>query len=292
MVGASDTSGWARFVAASSRAAGFTGPLIPVHPRHETVFGTRRSGACANWPSRSTSRSSWCRVDAVESVLDDAAAAGVRNAIVLAAGYRELGGAGPRAGGADDRQAAAHGITVLGPNCLGFLNAHARAAPFALTVPPPLLAGPVGIALQSGALASVVLAFAHAHAIGVSTLATLGNEAMITATDVLDYLVEDDATRVICLFLEEIGDPAGFARAAERADQAGKPIVALKAGASPAGREVALAHTGAVAGDDAVVDAVLRQLNVIRVTSIEELLSTAGAARLRPVAAPGGGWAW
>ena len=172
-------------------------------------------------------------------------------------------------------QASAHGITVLGPNCLGFLNAHARAAPFALTVPPPLLAGPVGIALQSGALASVVLAFAHAHAIGVSTLATLGNEAMITATDVLEYLVEDDATRVICLFLEEIGDPVSFARAAGRAAQAGKPIVALKAGASPAGREVALAHTGAVAGDDAVVDAVLRQLNVIRVTSIEDLLGTA-----------------
>jgi acetate---CoA ligase (ADP-forming) len=148
-------------------------------------------------------------------------------------------------------------------------------APFALTVPAPLLSGPVGIALQSGALASVVLAFAHAHAIGVSALATMGNEAMIAAADVLDYLIEDEATGVICLFLEEISDPARFARAAERADRAGKPIVVLKAGASPAGRQVALAHTGAVAGDDAVVDAVLRQLNVIRVTSIEELLSTA-----------------
>jgi acyl-CoA synthetase (NDP forming) len=172
-------------------------------------------------------------------------------------------------------RAASHGITVLGPNCLGFLNAHAPAAPFALTVPLPLRAGPVGIALQSGALASVVLAFARAHAIGVSTLTTMGNEAMIAATDVLEYLIEDDATQVICLFLEQISDPDRFARAAQRADLAGKPIVVLKVGASPAGRQAALAHTGAIVGDDAVVDAVLRQLNVIRVASLEELLATA-----------------
>ena len=149
--------------------------------------------------------------DAVEGVLDDAAAAGVRNVIVLASGYREVGDQGRAQ---EDRliaRAAGHGITLLGPNCLGFVNAHARAAPFALTVPPSLLAGPVGIALQSGALGGVVLAFAHAHAIGVSTLATMGNEAMIATTDVLEYLVEDDATRVICLFLEQISDPVRFA---------------------------------------------------------------------------------
>jgi acyl-CoA synthetase (NDP forming) len=100
---------------------------------------------------------------------------------------------------------------------------------------------------------------------------------MMKTADVLDYLVEDEATRVICLFLEEIGDPARFARVAEKADRAGKPIVALKVGSSPAGQQAALAHTGSVAGDDAVVDAVLRQLNVIRVASLEELLTTGAA---------------
>ena len=153
-------------------------------------------------------------------------------------------------------------------------------------MPLPLTAGPVGIALQSGALASVLLAFARAHAIGVSTVASLGNEAMITTADMLDYLVADEQTKVICMFLEEIGDPAAFSAAAQRADAAGKPIVALKAGASQAGQQAALAHTGAVAGDDAVVDAALRQLNIIRVASVEELLTTAATARLRP--APGG----
>ncbi len=273
-VGASDTSGWARFVAAGSKAAGFGGPLIPVHPVHSTVWGQPAVPSLRDLAEPVDLAFIMAPASAVEGVLDDAAAAGVRNVIVLASGYREVGDQGRAQ---EDRliaRAAGHGITLLGPNCLGFVNAHARAAPFALTVPPSLPAGPVGIALQSGALGGVVLAFAHAHAIGVSTLATMGNEAMIATTDVLEYLVEDEATRVICLFLEQISDPVRFAAAAERAGRAGKPVVVLKVGASQAGRQAALAHTGAVAGDDAVVGAVLRQLNVIRVNSLEELLCT------------------
>src|SRR5580704_10133 len=274
VVGASDTSGWARFVAAGSKAAGFGGPLIPVHPSHRTVWGQPAVRSLRDLAEPVDLAFIMAPADAVERVLDDAAAAGVRNVIVLASGYREVGDQGRVQ---EDRliaRAAGHGITLLGPNCLGFVNAQARAAPFALTVPPSLPAGPVGIGLQSGALGGVVLAFAHAHAIGVSTVATMGNEAMIATTDVLEYLVEDEATRVICLFLEQISDPVRFAAAAERAGRARKPVVVLKVGASQAGRQAALAHTGAVAGDDAVVGAVLRQLNVIRVTSLEELLCT------------------
>jgi acyl-CoA synthetase (NDP forming) len=274
VVGASPTSAWARFVVASASAVGFRGELTPVHPRHASVFGTPAVPSLRDLPSPPDLAFIMVPTDAVEDVIDDAGEAGVRGAVVLASGYRETGAEGRAL---EDRlvaRAAGHGITLLGPNCLGFLNAHAQAGPYALTVPLPLTAGPVGIAMQSGALASVMLAFARSRAIGVSTLASLGNEAMVTAPDVINYLIEDEDTRAICLFLEQIGDPAAFAAAAERADLAGKPIVALKAGSSAAGSQAALAHTGSIAGDDAVVDAVLRQLNVIRVTSIEELLST------------------
>ena len=274
VVGASDTSAWARFVLASAAATGFTGELIPVHPVHRTVFGRPAFASLRNLAEPPDLAFVMVPTDAVEGVLDDAGAAGVRGAIVLAAGYRETGPEGKAAEERLTARAASNGITLLGPNCLGFLNAHAKAGPFALTVPLPLLAGPVGVALQSGALASVMLSFARSRAIGVSTLASMGNEAMITATDMVDYLIEDELTKVICLFLEQIGDPAAFAAAAGRADRAGKPIVALKAGSSAAGSQAALAHTGSVAGDDAVVDAALRQLNVIRVTSIEDLLTT------------------
>jgi acyl-CoA synthetase (NDP forming) len=276
VVGASDTSGWAQFILASSVATGFAGPLIPVHPRHQTVFGRPAVRSLRDLAEPVDLAFVMVPTHAVPDVIDDAAAAGIRHAVVLASGYRELG---PEGRARQDRlvqQAAAHGMLLLGPNCLGFLNAHAPAGPFALSVPLPLRPGPVGIALQSGALATAMLAFARSRAIGVSTLVTMGNESMISTGDVLGYLVEDEQTRVICLFLEEISAPDDFAAAARAAARQGKPVVVLKTGSSPAGQVAALAHTGSIAGDDAVVDAVLRQLGVIRVTSIEELLSTAG----------------
>jgi len=275
LVGASNTSGWARFIVAASSAVGYTGPLHPVHPTHTEVFGRPAVRSLRDLPEPVDLAFILAPTGAVMGVIDDAAAADIGNVVVLASGYREAGSGGRELEDELVARAAAHGIAVLGPNCLGFLNTAAKAAPFALTVPLPLIPGPVGIALQSGALSSALLAFARSQAIGVSTVASLGNEAMISTADVLDYLVEDEQTKVICLFLEEIGDPAEFSAAAQRADSAGKPIVALKVGASQAGQQAALAHTGAVAGDDAVVDAALRQLNIIRVASIEELLTTA-----------------
>jgi acetate---CoA ligase (ADP-forming) len=275
VVGASDSSGWSRFIAAAAKAVGFGGALIPVHPVHRTVFGTATVASLRDLAEPADLAFILAPTGAVPGVIEDAAAAGVRNVIVLASGYREAGPAGQSLEASLVETAARQGIVLLGPNCLGFINTVARAAPFALTVPLPLTSGPVGIALQSGALASVLLAFARSHAIGISTIASLGNEAMITTADVLDHLVADEQTKVICLFLEEIGDPAAFSAAALRADQAGKPVIALKVGASQAGQQAALAHTGAIAGNDAVVDAALRQLNVIRVGSVEELLTTA-----------------
>jgi acyl-CoA synthetase (NDP forming) len=277
LVGASDNSGWARFIVASCATTGFPGPLTAVHPRATGAFGLPVVPRLRDLAEPAELAFILTPGHAVEGVLDDMGAAGIPNAVVLASGYREVGEAGRSHQDALLDRAVANGVTMLGPNCLGFVNAHSRSAPYALALPPPLIAGPVGVALQSGALASVVLAFAKAHAIGLSLLTSMGNEAMMKTADVLDYLVEDEATRVICLFLEEIGDPARFAQVAEKADRAGKPIVALKAGSSPAGQQAALAHTGSVAGDDAVVDAVLRQLNVIRVTSLEELLTTGAA---------------
>jgi acetate---CoA ligase (ADP-forming) len=277
LVGASDNSGWARFIVASCATAGFAGPLTAVHPRATSAFGLPVVPSLRNLPEPADLAFILTPLHAVEAVLDDMGAAGIPNAVVLASGYREVGEPGRALEDALLDRAMANGVTLLGPNCLGFVNAHSRSAPYALALPPPLIAGPVGVALQSGALASVVLAFAKAHAIGLSVLTSMGNEAMMKTADVLDYLVEDEATRVICLFLEEIGDPARFAQVAEKADRAGKPIVALKVGSSPAGQQAALAHTGSVAGADAVVDAVLRQLNVIRVTSLEELLTTGAA---------------
>jgi acyl-CoA synthetase (NDP forming) len=276
LVGASDTSGWARNVYESLRTAGFEGRFVPIHPRHPTAFGLPTRPSLGDLEQPVELAFVLVPTDAVQSVVRDAAAVGTRNLVVLAAGFGEQGEHGRSLERDLVELAAANGITVLGPNGLGFINAPARVAPYGLNIAPPLIAGSVGVVLQSGALASAVLGFARGHAIGLSLLISMGNEAMITTADVIEYLIEDPATRVIALFLEEIRQPARFAALAQRALERGKPVVALKVGRSPAGQRAALAHTGAVAGDDTVVDAALRQFGVVRVRSLEELLVTAG----------------
>jgi acyl-CoA synthetase (NDP forming) len=165
---------------------------------------------------------------------------------------------------------------VLGPNGNGFVNIAAQIIPYGLPVTPPLLAGPVGVVLQSGALASAVLTFAQAHAIGLSLLVSMGNETMLSTTDVIDYLLEAEDTRVIALFLESIRNPGELRRVADKALEHNKPLVVLKAGRSALGGQTALAHTGALVGNDMVNAAAFRQLGMIRVDSLEELLTTAG----------------
>jgi acyl-CoA synthetase (NDP forming) len=175
MVGASESSGWSRFIVAANRAVGFTGPLLPVHPRHREIFGRPAVPTLRDLTEPADLAFILAPTNAVATVIEDAAAAGVRNVVVLASGYREAGSSGKELEDDLVASAASRDIAILGPNTLGFLNTGAKVAPFALTVPLPLTAGPVGIALQSGALSSALLAFARSQAIGVSTVASLGN---------------------------------------------------------------------------------------------------------------------
>ncbi|MHA6616973.1 acetate--CoA ligase family protein [Pseudonocardia sp. DLS-67] len=277
LVGASDGSGWSRFIVDSLRTAGFSGALRMVHPTRPTAFELPTVPSLRALDEPVDLAYVLAPTRAVEGVLEDAAAAGIRNAIVLASGYGDGGGAEGRA--LERRlveRAVELDVTLLGPNCLGFVNAAGSVAPFGLGIVPPLRRGPVGIVLQSGALTSNVLAFARAHQVGISLLTSMGNEAVITTADVVEHLIADSDCRVIGLFLESVRDAPRFTALAAAALAAGKPIVALKVGRTEAGQRTALAHTGAVAGDDAVVDAAFRQYGVIRVDSLEELLVTCG----------------
>jgi acetate---CoA ligase (ADP-forming) len=219
--------------------------------------------------------------------LNDAAAAGIRHALVLSSGYADAGEAGLRAQADLVARAEALGILLAGPNHLGFANFVDQVA---VTAIPglPHAAGPVACVSQSGMSAGAMLDFATMTGVGLSYLVTLGNEAMITAGHVLDYLAGDEHTRTVALFLETIRDPAVFARAARRAAEAGKAVVVLKSGRSELSARTAAAHSGAVAGDDHTVDELLHDLGVIRVDSIEDLVLTAGAAaHLGRLACPG-----
>jgi acyl-CoA synthetase (NDP forming) len=158
---------------------------------------------------------------------------------------------------------------------MGFINVTDGIALMQSSLPGLPLAGDVGLVTQSGALAGATTNYCQQQRIGLSKVIALGNEAVIGVADAINYLVSDPHTRAIAVMMEAIREPAAFIQAAGRALDAGKPIIALKAGRTEAGARVAAAHTGAMAEDDRVIDAVFRQLGVIRVPSLEELITTA-----------------
>lgn len=209
--------------------------------------------------------------------MSDAAAAGIRNAVVLSSGYGEAGQAGRAAQAGLVAHARALGMVLLGPNHLGFANL-TEGIPVTSIPGLPRESGPVALLSQSGASSSAMLDFATMVNVGLSYMVTLGNEAMITAGHVLDFLVDDPGTRAVAVFMETVRDPEVFRRAARRAAAAGKAVVVLKVGSSELSARTAAAHTGALVGDDRVIDAVFADLGVIRVDSIEDMLITAGAA--------------
>jgi acyl-CoA synthetase (NDP forming) len=211
----------------------------------------------------------------VLATLADGRDAGIRDFVVLTSGFAEAGDDGRAAQERLRRLAAEDELAIIGPNTLGFVNVTDGVSLMPSSLPGLPRAGDVGLVTQSGALAGATINYCQAQRIGLSKVIALGNEVVIGVADVIDYLVSDPHTSAIAVMMEAIRSPEGFIRAAGRALDAGKPIVALKAGRTEAGARVAAAHTGAMADDDRVVDAVFRQLGVIRVRSLEALISTA-----------------
>ncbi len=278
LVGATDNSRWSIFTFENLKNFGFSGPIYLVNPNREIVHGERAYKTLSDLPEPADLAFVMVATPRVLAIVQEAARLGTTNFVVLTSGFSEMGEEGARLERELLTIAREHGLTLLGPNGNGFINVTDQITPYGLPIATPLKAGPVGVVLQSGALASAVLAFAQGHAIGLSLLVAMGNETMISVTDVVDCLLEDDSTRSIALFLESIRHPAELRRVAEKARARRKTIVALKVGRSEASSRAALAHTGALVGNDAINDAALRQLGIIRVSSLEDLLTTAGLA--------------
>jgi acetate---CoA ligase (ADP-forming) len=280
IVGASDKSYFSRQIVANLDATGFASRLYLVNARAGVAHGRPTVPSLGDIQERVDLVFTMVPQPATLDVLTDAAAAGIRNAVVMSSGYAEAGAAGAEAQRELVACAERLGLLVLGPNMLGFANLVDRIAVTPISNLPKEC-GHVALLSHSGASSSAMLEFANTAGVGLSYLVTLGNEAMVTAGHAVDFLVEDEHTRVIAIFMETFRQPDVFRHAARRALSAGKPIVVLKAGRSELAGRTAAAHTGAFVGDDATVDAVLRDLGVIRVDTIEDLLITAGtAARL------------
>ncbi len=223
----------------------------------------------------------------VAAVARECAARGARSLVVLSAGFGEAGRDGVERERELREVCRATGMRLVGPNCLGVLNMspeHRLNATFAPSPPP---AGDVGFVTQSGALGLALIDLAAAKGIGVSSFASVGNRADVTANDLLEYWEQDPATRVALLYIESFSDPRRFSRISRRIGRE-LPIVVVKSGRSAAGARAASSHTGALlATSDAATDALFDQCGVIRAGTMAELLDVASLLSGQPL--PQGG---
>ena len=270
LIGASprpQSVGWV--VAENLLAGGFTGPIMPVNPKHQAIGGVLTYPDVKSLPVTPDLAVICTPPQTVPGLIRELGQRGAKGAVVITAGFKELGSAEGRALEAAMLEAARpHLMRIIGPNCVGILSTPSGLnASFAHVKPRP---GKVAFVTQSGAMATTVLDWATARGIGFSHVVSLGDMTDVDFGDMLDYLANDSETTAVLLYIEAVTQARKFMSAARAASRL-KPVIAIKAGRHAAAARAAASHTGALAGMDAVYDAAFRRAGVLRVLNLEEL---------------------
>ncbi|BEP40136.1 acetate--CoA ligase family protein [Variovorax sp. V15] len=262
------------------RRFGFDGALYPVNPNAGRIQELQA------WPDlQSIGKPVDLAILAVpaalvDGALDDAIAAKVKGVVLFSSGFAETGAEGAAAQARLGDKARAAGVRLIGPNCLGFMNIARNV--YATFSPAPgvgrVAAGRIGLVSQSGAFGAYAYSMARARGVGLSLWATTGNEADVQFADCLAWLAQDPATDVIMGYMEGCRDGPRLRAALALAQANGKPVVMVKVGSTALGAQAAASHTAALAGDDAVYDAVFRQYGVLRARNLTEFFDLAHSA--------------
>ena len=267
------------------RKYGYAGPVYPINPKGGTLQGLQAYPSILDTPTAPDLAILAVPVGATLQAVQDCATRGVRGVIVLTSGFAE---AGPEGAALQARLVAVarhRGMRLLGPNCLGTVNVtDALVGSFSIALEQSMpQAGHVGIVSQSGNIGSFTMQNMARRGLGVSRFIATGNEADVDVADGIASLASDPETRIVLCCMETCRDAGRLVVALEAARRAGKPVIVLKIGATAQGQAAAASHTGALAGSDAVFDAVFRRYGVLRVRSLEALLDIGHAAsRLMP----------
>lgn len=258
------------------RQGGYAGEIVAINPRDLDLDGVRTYPRLEAVEAKVDLACIAVPAAHVRGVIEECVSAGVRAGIVYSAGYAESGIDGSNAQ-RDLLDCAGEDFRFVGPNSNGVASpARGLLATFGMSLEgqiPPV--GPVAIVSQSGAIASALVSRTHEFGIGLSHWISTGNEADLGVADYIDYLAEESASKVICLFLEVIRNPQAFREACRRARLAGKAVIALKIGRSEAGRAAAASHTGAMTGSDRTYEAFLDSCGVLRVPDLAGLFAAA-----------------
>jgi acyl-CoA synthetase (NDP forming) len=274
-VGASDSSHFGLGAFRTMTDVGFEGQYFPVNPKRDFVHGTKAYPSISAIPHQVDAVIIAVARHLVLPAFDEAVAKGARVVTVFSGNFGEADEEGRVLQRRLGDRARESGVLLIGPNCMGAASVRNGRALYQGRGLAAAIKGNLSIVSQSGGLLSEFIHYSNARSIGLDKLVSCGNEADVSCADLIDYYADDPATRVIVAIIETVRDPELFVRALEKAAAARKPVIVLKLGVSAKGARSALSHTGALAGDEAVLDALLRQKAAIRARDIDELVDLA-----------------
>ncbi len=280
---------------------GFDGALFPINPRRDEVMGLKAYPTVRDVPARVDHAYVMLPTEHVLAAVADCVAAGVRCVTVMSNGFSEAGPEGQVLQAKLLGLLAGSQTRLLGPNALGVVDLHASVALSANEVLslPELPRGDIGLISQSGSMLGAILSRGAARGTGFSKLVSVGNEADISIAELIEMMVDDPQTAVIQLFIETIRSPEALRAAALRAYRANKPILAYRLGRSAVGQQLAVSHTGALAGNGRATSAFLKDIGIAELTHFDALLdapalfrtSRATGQRIAVMSTTGGGGA-
>jgi acetyltransferase len=268
-----------RSILSNLKDAPFPGAIYPVNPKRDTLLGLRCYPSIGSVPEPVDLAVIATPASTVPGVIRECAGAEVPAAIIISAGFREIGERGAALEREILDEARRSGMRIVGPNCLGLMNPHRMLnATFASTMARP---GHLGFISQSGALCTAILDWSRREMVGFSAFVSVGSMLDVGWGDLIQYLGDDPKTHSIVLYMESVGDARGFLSAA-REVALSKPIIVIKPGRTQAAARAAASHTGALTGQDDVLDAAFRRCGVLRVDTIAELFYLAEALDKQP----------
>lgn len=252
---------------------GYTGRILPVNPKYRAIAGLTCYADVDSLPEVPDLAIVVVPADVVIDSIDALGRRGVRAAVIFSSGFGEMGAEGQALEQALADTARRHGLRICGPNCLGFINAFDNVyATFSQYADGETGPGPIAFVSQSGAFGTAIAALARKRGLGLGYFINTGNEADLGFSELMMAVIEDPRVRVAAGYLEGLDDGAALVRLAQRCHQLRKPLVLMKVGRMAAGARAAASHTGALAVEDTVFDAVLRQYGVLRTRNEEQML--------------------
>jgi len=296
VVGASSSFGkWGQMILSNIVAGRFPGKIFPVNPREEVIFGLPAFRRIQDIPEPVDLAIICIPAETVAGILEGCAEKGVQAVVVITSGFGETGEAGKDMERAMAALCRSKGMLLVGPNTMGILCPHARL--FATGTHTRPRKGKVAFVSQSGNLGNQLIHWAEQQGVGVSLFVGSGNEAMVTCPDYLEYLEQDPDTRIIILYIENIGQGRRFFEVARRVNRV-KPVILLKGGRTEAGSLASASHTGAMGGNMTLFRAACRQAGLLDVNVPSELLDLSAGFSSLPlpkgnrvgIITLGGGW--